>query len=272
VHDLRLIAIVATSAGFGLTLAALVVSRFVEGGKFKIIGAIVMLTALTIAFAKGFDAKAGFAMFAATTASAGVAALAAIRGDRQGYLYAAALAAFAASILLFRGVFLDAVFFFEVAALLLVLFAAQAVAIERERRERALERGRTRELEAALQRAAESEAPATIRVNGAGSLTIIRAADITHCKGAGDYVELHLADGRHILHNGALTELESELPPTFLRVHRSFMVNTDFVKALTRESSGVGALRLSNGAEVPVSRRIMPKVRDALTQESAAKP
>lgn len=264
VHDLRLIAIVATSAGFGLTLAALVISRFIEKRKTEAFSAIVLTTAAVIAFAKGFDAKAGYAILAATAMSAGIAANAGFRGERQGYLYAASLAAFAASILLFRGVFLDAVFFFEVAALLLVLFAAQAVALERERRERALERARAHELEAALQRAAESEKPAVIRVNGAGAVAIVRAADITHCKGAGDYVELHLTDGRQILHNGSLAELETELPPVFLRVHRSFIVNTDFVKTLKRESSGVGALLLANGAEVPVSRRIMPKVRGAL--------
>lgn len=264
VHDLRLIAIVVMSAGFGLTLAAFVISKFVVTGKLRALAAVALITALTIAFAEGFDAKAGFSVLASTIASAALSAGAALRGDKQGAVYAAALIVFAASIVLFRGAFLDAVFFFEVAALLLVLFAAQAMTLERERRESALERARSHELEAALERASESDKPAVIRVNGAGAVNVVQAGDITHCKGAGDYVELHLADGRHILHNGALAQLETELPPAFLRVHRSFIVNTKFVKTLTRESSGVGALALSNGAEVPVSRRIMPKVRNAL--------
>lgn len=263
-HDLRLIAIVVTSAGFGLTLAALVISRFIERAKLKVFTVVAVLIAATIVLAEGFDAKAAFAILAASAASALIAARAALRGDRQGVVFSIPLAVFTAAILIFQGIFLDAIFFFAVAALLLVLFAAQALALERERRERALEKARTHELEAALQRAAEPDKPASIRINGAGSVTIVRAAEITHCSGAGDYVELHLADGRQILHNGALAQLEAELPATFLRVHRSYIVNTDFVKSLMRETSGVGALILSSGAEVPVSRRIMPKVRDAL--------
>jgi DNA-binding LytR/AlgR family response regulator len=264
VHDLRLIAIAATSAGFGLTLAALVISRFVAAHKLRAFAILSLPMAFTIAFADGYDAKAGFAVLVATIVSAAIAAHAAMRGEKQGFLYAAALSAFAVSILLFRGFFLDAVFFFEVATLLLVLFAARAVAQERERRESALERARSHELEAALDRVCGRETPRVIRLNAAGAVNVVHASDITHCKGAGDYVELHLADGRLILHNGALTQFEAELPPAFLRVHRSFIVNTDFVKMLKRESTGVGALLLSNGAEVPVSRRIMPKVRSAL--------
>lgn len=264
VHDLRLIAIVATSAGFALTLSALVISRFVAAGKAFWFAGAAILTALPIVFAEGFDAKAAFAILAATIACAALCAHAAFRGDRQGAVYAAALLAFAASVVAFQSFFLDAIFFFEVAALLLVLFAAQAMTLERERRESALERARAHELEAALERAAASDRPAVVRVNAAGSVNVVHAGEITHCKGAGDYVELHLADGRHLLHNGALAQMESELPPAFLRVHRSFIVNTAFVKTLVRESSGVGALVLSNGVEVPVSRRIMPKVRDAL--------
>ena len=53
-----------------------------------------------------------------------------------------------------------------------------------------------------------------------------------------------------------------------LRVHRSHIVNTAFVDALERDPSGVGRLLLSNGAAVPVSRRIMPKVRSALSAEA----
>lgn len=263
-HDLRLVAIVATSAGFGLCLSALVISRFAAGAKLGVFAAVAALTALTIALAEGFDAKAGYAILASTIASATIAARAALRGDRHGLVFAVALFLFGASIVAFRGAFLDVVFFFEVAALMLVLFAAQAVILDRERLQRIVERTRAHELDAALARVRDAPAPAVIRVNAAGSLNLVPASNITHFQGAGDYVELHLTDGRRILHNGALAQLENDLPPNFLRVHRSFIVNTDFVKSLSRESSGVGALVLSNGAEIPVSRRTMPRVRVAL--------
>lgn len=263
-HDLRLIAIAFTSAGFGLTLAALGVSKFAGTHKRSIFAGVAALTILPIAFASGFDAKAAFAILFPAVATAVIALRAALRGQAFAIIYTIALVAFAASILVFRGAFLDVVFFFEVAALLLVLFTAQALAQERDRREHELERARARDLEAALERAADADRPAVIRVNGAGSTAFVQAAAITHCKGAGDYVELHLENGRPVLHHGALADLEAELPAAFLRVHRSFIVNTAFVKTLTRESTGVGALTLSNGVEVPVSRRIMPRVKSAL--------
>jgi DNA-binding LytR/AlgR family response regulator len=263
-HDLRLIAIVATSAGFGLTLAALTASRFARKRPRATFAGAAALTALPIFLAAGFDAKAGYSILAAALASALIAGAAAMKSDRQGLIFSTALLLFAVSIIVFRGAFLDAVFFFEVAALMLVLFATQAVTLDRERRERALERSRAHELEAALARAKGAAENPVIRVNGAGALHVVRASDLAFCSGAGDYVELHLSDGRKVLHNGALATLESELPPTFLRVHRSYIVNTEFVKSLKRESSGVGALVLSTGAEIPVSRRTMPKVREAL--------
>ncbi len=263
-HDLRLVAIVVTSAGFGLSLSALVISRFAERAKLGVFAAVAGLTMLTIALAEGFDAKAGFAILASTIASAAISARAALRGDRHGLVFAFALFLFGLSNIVFKSAFLDAVFFFEVAALMLVLFAAQAAMLDRERLLRIVEQTRAHELDAALARVREAAEPAIIRVNAAGSLNVVQAAAITHFQGAGDYVELHLTDGRRILHNGALAQLENDLPPNFLRVHRSFIVNTDFVRSLTRESSGVGALILSSGAEVPVSRRIMPKVRSAL--------
>ena len=88
--------------------------------------------------------------------------------------------------------------------------------------------------------------------------------DLSHCSGAGDYVELCLQDGKSLLHQSTLNELESELPAEFVRVHRSHIVNTSQIGSLSREPSGVGRLLMANGATVPVSRRIMPKVRDAL--------
>ncbi len=263
-HIWRVIAIVASSAGFGLTLAALVSSKFAVGARMPVMAAAVALTSILIFTVQGFDEKAALAVFAPTVICAAIAARSAFRGDRAALIYCAALAAFAASNIIFANQFLDTVFYFEVAALLLVLFIAQAVELERERSEREKERARAHDLELALERAKETLEPAVIRVNGAGAVKIVTASDITHCKGAGDYVELYLADGRSVLHGGTLGDLEQQLPANFLRVHRSFIVNTAFVKNLSREASGVGVLTLSNGAQAPVSRRIMPKVRSAL--------
>lgn len=78
--------------------------------------------------------------------------------------------------------------------------------------------------------------------------------------------ELCFVQGGQTLHSMSLNELGEALPASFLRVHPSHIVNVAFVKSLTRLASGVGHLELTNGATVPVSRRIMPMLRRALDQ------
>ncbi|ESQ89851.1 hypothetical protein ABAC460_11145 [Asticcacaulis sp. AC460] len=262
VHDGRLIAITTLSVAFGITLAGLIVWRFVERRRLMVLGSIAGLMLVPLVLMPGFDGKAAFSLLAAAVACAAVAGRVALKGDRAGMVACGVLGVFAGSVLVFQDIFLNTVFFYEVAAVLLVLFAIRAFGFERERREHEKERLRAHDLEAALARGTQ---PVTLRINAAGRVDIVKASDIILCKGADDYVELQLVDGRTILHNGGLTELESELPASFLRVHRSFIVNTAFVEKLTRDATGTGVLTLSTGAQAPVSRRIMPKVRSALS-------
>jgi DNA-binding LytR/AlgR family response regulator len=97
----------------------------------------------------------------------------------------------------------------------------------------------------------------------AGRQHRIATKDVAALSGAGDYVELHLVDGRTMLHSGSLAAFEKELPPLFLRVHRSHIVNLEQITKFVRLPSGVGELHLRNGLLVPVSRRVMPEVRRA---------
>lgn len=83
-------------------------------------------------------------------------------------------------------------------------------------------------------------------------------------KGARDYVEISLLDRRNVLHNETLTLMEEKLPATFLRIHRSYIVNKQLIQSLEKLPSGGGNLILSSGDTVPVSRRIMPKIRKQL--------
>ena len=102
-------------------------------------------------------------------------------------------------------------------------------------------------------------------MKSAGKVNLVPVNDIAYLKGAGDYVELNLVNGVQVLHYDSLNDLEKSLPTTFLRIHRSYIVNTTLIQSLERSSSGVGTLKLSNNDEVPVSRRIMPKVRKELS-------
>src|SRR5690606_18337279 len=131
-----------------------------------------------------------------------------------------------------------------------------ALALVDERRLRRLEAERAGRLELVLEQAraaAQPPEPLTIKVTRTGRIERLPVDRIVYCKASGDYVELKLADGREVLHDASMNELESTLPATFLRVHRSYIVNSAYVRTLKREPSGVGRLLLTDGSETPVS-------------------
>lgn len=96
--------------------------------------------------------------------------------------------------------------------------------------------------------------PASLAVRSAGRIDLAAFADIVSLSGADDYVEVALADGRRFLHDTRLHELEHRLPPGFVRVHRSHIVNTAHVRAVRSLPGRRRALELSGGTTVPVSR------------------
>ena len=77
---------------------------------------------------------------------------------------------------------------------------------------------------------------------------------------AEDYYAAIHGRTRKFLVRESLASLESRLDPTrFVRIHRSAIVNLDFVRQI-----GESALLLRNGTELPVSRRRREQVAEAI--------
>ena len=69
-------------------------------------------------------------------------------------------------------------------------------------------------------------------------------------------MEFSLVDGRQPLMRTTLARVENDLAGGgFVRTHRSWLVNSRHVAEIAAAGSGDHDLRLSNGAEVPLSRR-----------------
>nr|GGH94154.1 hypothetical protein GCM10011355_07670 [Aquisalinus luteolus] len=264
-QDVRLVLIIAFSFLFGLCLALLVSARFtnLRGMALWTAGG-ATLALILIFILPGFDHKALVAIMVFTMASLGLSVISMIRKKPKAYGHVLALVAFLALILLGEGRFLDNFFYFAMAGLILFLFVQQARAMARERQLRLREAETARKLELALDQARERSAPQVLSFKSPGKVERLPAQSLVRCSGAGDYVELFLADGTTQLHSGSLNELEETLPSQFLRVHRSHIVNIGYVTALQRSPAGTGDLEMSVGDPVPVSRRILPKVREAL--------
>lgn len=85
----------------------------------------------------------------------------------------------------------------------------------------------------------------------------VRVRSIVCIRGAGDYSELTLADGKRMLSPRPLKEWEARLPPqSFLRVHRTAIVHLDHVDTVLRVSEQAFQVSLRGLDEpVPLSRR-----------------
>ncbi len=75
----------------------------------------------------------------------------------------------------------------------------------------------------------------------------ISLMEITFLESMGDYVNIHV-DGESVTTKETITHFEDTLPDNFMRIHRSFMVNRNFVTAFSYKHVTV------NGRELPVSR------------------
>lgn len=268
VHDLRLLAILVCAAGFGLALFAYLLRRFFGGSRWRRaapVAALAAAMAIIALLVPGFDGKTWFSLAAAVAAGILAAIVAAWRGRRGAPITVLLLLALAAAMVHFRSSFLDAPVYVIAAGLLAFLFYHQATAIVAERALRRREERRADRLELALAQARNAQRPEQVELASASRTEFLPADRIVRFSGAGDYVEAHLAGGGTRLFDDSLARLEEALPETFIRIHRSHIVNTAFVRALERDAGGTGRLRLADGAEVPVSRRIMPAVRAALT-------
>jgi len=268
VHDLRLLAILGCSAVFGLGLFTY--TAIVLGGrKWRLL--IMAVVAITLGGAyglAGFDYKSVFVLIFPTLMAFSLALISYLikQHTELALRFLVIYFSFLLIIVLSLTKFLDITFYYIIAALLIILFVNEVDQYVTERKAHVAERARADKLQTALEQHAQQDHSQTIDVGGAGSVEKVLVCDIVFCKGAGDYVELVLTSGKSVLHSERLNELEKNLPSLFLRVHRSYLVNTTTIKALQRKPSGVGELALSNGESVPVSRRIMPSVRDKLKE------
>lgn len=264
VQDLRLIVILASSLIFGLCLAAHVIWSLSVKNKVRLFSLTLLLTLSGIVAATGFDTMSVFALFIPAMIGFILALSQLPRREPQAFAFSIILGLFILIVILAPAEFLNITFFYIVAALMVILFINEIRSYAEERKERLKEQARANKLQTVLEQNQKRDKSETINVGSAGKLEMVSTAEIVYCKGAGDYAELVLEDGRSLLHGVRLVELEKTLPSIFLRVHRSYIVNTGLINSLTRKPSGVGELAMANNSMVPVSRRIMPSVRTLL--------
>ncbi len=215
--------------------------------------------AIALVFGSGFDGKALSAAQVGLVALLACAALG-VR-DRAPMARPAVVAALAilAVSLVQDAAFLDSGYYLSLAVVFAALVAAQASSLWRARREGQAQAERAGALEESLNQAARSARPVVIK-DGARTHRIA-PADIRFVKGADDYCEVHLADGRVLMSDMTLAQLAAALPDGFVRIHKSYIVNVDQVRTLGPKPSGGRAVLLTDGTALPVGRTYAEAVR-----------
>ncbi|MFC3095549.1 DNA-binding response regulator [Alteromonas sediminis] len=104
----------------------------------------------------------------------------------------------------------------------------------------------------------------TMAIKDGSEVTRVPVDSILWIDAAGDYMCVHAKEGMHIMRK-TMKELEKELNPNvFVRVHRSAIVNINFVKKMVSHVSGEYHLILQNETELKVSRSHRDKVKAAM--------
>jgi two-component system, LytTR family, response regulator len=80
---------------------------------------------------------------------------------------------------------------------------------------------------------------------------VVRIENIIRLKGNGNFTDVHLSDGSKKMVCRFLKHFTDLLPAPFLRVHKTHIINLDFVKTYHKGSGGY--VTLTDGAEVEVS-------------------
>ena len=85
-------------------------------------------------------------------------------------------------------------------------------------------------------------------------ILVVPTGDVERLEARGDYVALHVGPKRHLV-QVAIADMERMLDPgRFVRVHRSHIVNLDFVVAFNTDPKGALEVELRSGTRLSVSR------------------
>ncbi len=109
--------------------------------------------------------------------------------------------------------------------------------------------------------AASEPQPEMIAVTLGGTTRMIRRDEVRYVQAQGDYARLHTEEASYLV-RVPMSDLERQWSDAFVRVHRSYLVA---IPHLTRIRLGGDHPTVAVGAaELPVSRRLLPALRERL--------
>ncbi|GGC01744.1 LytR/AlgR family response regulator transcription factor [Dyadobacter sediminis] len=106
-----------------------------------------------------------------------------------------------------------------------------------------------------------NDSKASISVQSMGRTVFLTPDVIIFLEGEGNYTYIYTNTGKKYLVSRTLKSLAEQLNPNFMRVHKSYLVNVDYVVERLEDDR---LLKLSCGKEVVVSRRKIKEITGLL--------
>lgn len=97
----------------------------------------------------------------------------------------------------------------------------------------------------------------TVRSNR--QISRVQIAEVLYIESLADYIRIHMDNGSVVQSKEKISHMESSLPGSFVRIHRSFIVNKEKVNTFSRENVLIGSINL------PISRTYKKEVLDQLS-------
>jgi two-component system, LytTR family, response regulator len=145
---------------------------------------------------------------------------------------------------------------------------AEALNRFHERRTRLNGMDRKQEFKAALQEIQrESRENERILVKSGSRIIFLRKGLIEWVEAQGDYVKLHIGKESHMLRETMAAASERLDPNRFVRIHRSRIVNLDYVREIQPLWGGDYSVLMRDGTELTMSRTYRASLQAALHGE-----
>lgn len=90
-------------------------------------------------------------------------------------------------------------------------------------------------------------------IKSGGRIRFVNVEDIHYVEAAGDYVRLHTDEKVHLLRE-TMSGMQDRLPDTFLRIHRSTIVDTERIAELQPYGNSEFIVVLASGEKLKLSR------------------
>ena len=108
-------------------------------------------------------------------------------------------------------------------------------------------------LEDLLRQIQSKKAVKTLTIKLGDKILLVKVNEIVHIQAEDKYVFLHTVDGKKHLTDFTLSTLETKLPEEFLRIHRSDIINVDYIKEIRKGFNGALVFVLNNQNETKVT-------------------